>query len=208
MRRRRQPLLAACAALAAAALLTPPPARAVCCYDRVFILGADPPVGHGVFRFPQGVTFTPGGQFVFVADQYSSVVQKFERAGNWQMQVGWPASDGQLGRFGVIGGVATDLDGHLYVLDSENDRVQVFRSDNGDFVAAFGSHGSTVGRFFLGNNTGAGGLAVFQAASGDPPLVYVADQDNHRVQRFALTQPARPGDSDPTRQRLLPSGTR
>ena len=98
-----------------------------CPYPAVGMLGADPPTGHGVFRFPQGIAFSPGGAYVFVADQYSGVVQKFDRAGNWVRDIGWYADARQTGRLGTIGGLATDRANHLYVLDSQNDRIQVSR---------------------------------------------------------------------------------
>jgi DNA-binding beta-propeller fold protein YncE len=181
------------------------------CYQSVGAFGKDPASGHGVFRFPQAIAFSPGGTFVFVADQYSAVVQKFDYAGAYQgWSIGGYADRGQFGRFGVIGGLATDRNGHLYVLDSENDRVQVFRSDTGAWLAAFGSSGSSPGLFNLGANTGAGGIAVYQEPSTaspnpNPPLVYVADQDNHRIQKFTLSQTsARDSGSGPA----LPAGQR
>src|SRR5439155_10628107 len=93
---------------------------------------------------------------------------------------------------------------------SENDRVQVFRSDSGAWLAAFGSSGSSPGLFNLGANTGAGGIAVYQEPSTafpnpNPPLVYVADQDNHRVQKFTLSQTCA-GDSGSGP--VLPAGER
>jgi len=156
------------------------------------VLGADPPVGHGVFRFPQALALSPGGAFVWVADQHSSVVQEFTRDGTWVKEIGWRADDRETGRIGTVGGLAADRDGHLYVLDSENDRVQVFRSTDGAWLDAWGSTGTTAGHFRLGNNTGAGGLGLLQPKAGDPVVLYVADQFNHRMQRFTLDGSTRP----------------
>src|SRR3954454_12945987 len=126
------------------------------------VLGADPAVGHGVFRFPQALAFSPGGAFVWVADQHSSVVQEFTRDGSWVKDVGWRADDREAGRIGTVGGLALDRANHLYVLDSENARIPVFRSDTGDYVGSWGSPGTGPGQFRLGANTGAGGLAILQ----------------------------------------------
>ena len=134
----------------------------------------------------------------------SAVVQKFDRVGNWQMEFGGYANHDQLGRLGVIGGIATDRNNHVYVLDSENDRVQVFRSDNGAWLGAFGAKGSGTGHFNLGDNAGSGGIAIFQPTPADDPLVYIADQNNDRVQKILLDQLA---DDDPAAP-LLPGGTR
>jgi DNA-binding beta-propeller fold protein YncE len=175
-----------------------------CPYRSAGVLGADPPTGHGVFRFPQGIAFSPGGAYVFVADQYSGIVQKFDRAGNWVSQLGWYADARQPGRLGTVGGLATDLAHHLYVLDSENDRIQVFASDTGAWLGAWGSTGTGAGRFQLGQNTGSGGIAVLQTDPGAAPVVFVADQLNHRIQRFTLGQAASADPGHP----VLPAGGR
>jgi hypothetical protein len=175
-----------------------------CPYRSVGVLGADPPTGHGVFRFPQAIAFSPGGAYVYVADQYSGVVQKFDREGNWSGELGTWADAGQFGRLGTIGGLATDRAHHLYVLDSENDRIQVFSSDTGEWLGAWGSTGSAPGRFNLGENTGSGGIAVHQATTQQAPIVFIADQLNHRVQRFTLVQAGSSDASGP----ILPAGAR
>lgn len=164
------------------------------------VVGESPATGHGVFRFPQALTYTPGASAVFVADQYSGVVQRFGRDGTWQADIGWFADQREVGRVGTIGGLATDRTGHLYVLDSENDRVQVFATADGRWLASFGSTGTDPGRFDLGENTGAGGIAIDQPTPDSTATVFIADQRNHRVQRFELTQTTTGGD------RVLPPG--
>ncbi|HEY3021764.1 MAG TPA: 6-bladed beta-propeller, partial [Solirubrobacteraceae bacterium] len=168
------------------------------------ILGADPPSGHGVLRFPQALAFSPGGAFIWVADQRSSVVQEFARDGTWVKDVGWRADDRETGRLGTVGGLAVDRAGHLYVLDSENDRVQVFRTDDGTWLGAWGSNGTQTGAFRLGDNTGAGGLGLLQPTAGDPVVAYVADQFNHRIQRFTLSGFLPPGARDPQHATIVP----
>src|SRR3954471_1193722 len=80
----------------------------------------EPPQGGGVFRFPQAVAVTPGGRTVFVGDQNSSVVQAFGADGAPKFTVGFQSTRGEPGRIGVVGGLATDRSGHLYVLDSQS----------------------------------------------------------------------------------------
>lgn len=166
------------------------------------VVGAAPATGHGVFRFPQAIAYSPGGTKVFVADQYSGVVQKFDRSGAWELDVGFYADTRETGRIGTVGGLAVDRDGHLFVLDSENDRVQVFWAEDGRWLGAFGSTGTGAGQFRLGHNTGAGGIAIDQTTAGGPAVVYIADQYNHRIQAFALTERTSSGD------RVLPPGAR
>jgi len=147
------------------------------------------PQGHGVFRFPQAVAVAAGGSRVFVGDQYSGVVQAFDGQGNFLFSVGSRAPRGENGRLGVVGGVAVDQSNHLFVLDSENDRVQVFDASNGQFISTFGS--SSVFNLMSGSpSTGAGisasGIAVYQSAQGAPIAIYVADTGNDRVERFSV----------------------
>jgi DNA-binding beta-propeller fold protein YncE len=190
---------------AAVALLAAAPAGACTgaeCYVAVGIVGESPPTGSGVFRFPQAIAYTPGGSGIFVGDQYSGVVQRFGRGGDWQLDVGSFADAGQLGRIGVIGGLATDRSGHLFILDSQNDRVQVFLASTGQFLGAWGSRGTGPGQFRLGANTGAGGIAIDQPSAALAPVVYIADQDNDRVQAFRLERAASGDPSAP----VLPPG--
>jgi hypothetical protein len=151
------------------------------------VVGEDPQ-GNGVFRFPQAVAVSDAGNRVFVGDQYSGVVQAFDGQGRHLFNIGARATRKEPGRFGVVGGVAVDRSGHLYVLDAENDRVQVFASATGQFLASWGD--DSIFRLMSGvASTGVGisasGIAVFQAPGG-PPVVYVADAGNDRVERFVL----------------------
>src|SRR3954468_7790177 len=95
------------------------------------------PVAGGVFRFPQAVAFSPGGAVVYVGDQYSGVVQSFSRDGTVRGQFGARAIRREAGWLGTVGGIATDRDGRVYVLDSENDRVQVF-TPAGNVITSWG----------------------------------------------------------------------
>jgi tripartite motif-containing protein 71 len=85
-----------------------------------------------------------------------------------------------VGRFGINNGsfdgpidVAHDREGHYYVLDAGNSRVQKFtRHDR--FVLQWGSPGATKGKF---DNPRA--IVVDEEA-----FVYVVDTGNHRIQKF------------------------
>jgi DNA-binding beta-propeller fold protein YncE len=197
--------------LAGAALTAPAVAHAAPALTPSVV--GETPVAGGVFRFPQAVAFSPGGTVVYVADQYSGVVQAFGRDGTPRGLFGARAIRREPGRLGTVGGVATDKDGRVYVLDSENDRVQVF-TPAGAPIAAWGDSAM----FDLSTNPGsvtagisASGIAVTQPAPGAAPVVYVADQGKNRVGRFALDpatlQPAgAPVFSDPALGLLHPQG--
>src|SRR3954471_11936126 len=139
----------------------------------------EPPNGGGVFRFPQAVAFSPGGSRVFVGDQYSGDVQAFAADGTYLFAFGSRAVRRESGRLGVVGGVATDRSGHVYVLDSENDRVQIFDASDGHYLASFGD-GSVFdlvgGDSATGAGISAGGIAVSQPTAHVAPVVFVADQ--------------------------------
>ncbi len=151
------------------------------------VVGEDPQ-GNGVFRFPQAVAVSDSGNRVFVGDQYSGVVQAFDGAGRHLFNLGSRATRDEPGRLGVVGGVAVDRTGHLYVLDAENDRVQVFVAASGQHLATWGDPSVfdlMSGFASTGVGISASGIAVFQAPGG-PPVVYVADAGNDRVERFVL----------------------
>src|SRR3954469_2299221 len=173
--------------IAGAALAAPPAAHAAPTLTPS-VVGEPPVAAGGVFRFPQAVAFSPGGAVVYVGDQYSGVVQSFGRDGTPRGTFGSRALRREPGRLGTVGGVATDRDGRVYVLDSENDRVQIF-TPAGSLIASWGD--STT--FDLSTNPAsvtagisASGIAVSQSVPGATPVVYVADQGRDRVGRFVL----------------------
>jgi len=86
----------------------------------------------------------------------------------------WQQSD--LGRLQRPHNIAMDSQGELYVLDTDNARVQVFDSQ-GNFLRGWGTQGNQIGEFFSPM-----GIAVDQSDH-----VYVADTANHRIQKFSRT---------------------
>ncbi len=203
-------LLAAAAALAA---IAPAAAGAAAAPLTPSIVGEEPN-GGGVFRFVQAVAYSPGGGTVFTADQYSGVVQAFGRDGGYRFSVGARAARREPGRLGIVGGVATDRAGHLYVLDSENDRVQIFSAADGTPLASFGDASLfdlSANDPAIGAGISASGLAVDQRSAASAPTVYVADQGRDRVARFELDPgtllPAGPPSfSDPSLGLAAPQG--
>ncbi|WP_022929448.1 NHL repeat-containing protein [Patulibacter americanus] len=151
-------------------------------------IGEDPATP-GVFRFPQGVGIDQRNGNVFVADQYSGVVQAFGSNGERRFSFGGRAERGEAGRLGVVGGVALDRSGHVFVLDSENNRIQVFSADDGRYLSTFAQDAGLA----LSNTSSrpdggisAGGIAVSQRRPGDQVVVFVADAGNDRVLRYGL----------------------
>lgn len=151
------------------------PGADVCPYEGVAVFGQQ---GQGALRFPQAVAVDRQGD-VWVADQYSSVVQRFTPRGRFLSQFG-SYGDGP-GQLGSVGGLTVDADGHVDVLDSAHDRVEQFTT-RGALVRQWGSAGNAAGQFLLGGRSpvAGGGIATF----GD--ALYVADTYNDRVEQFTL----------------------
>ncbi len=70
-------------------------------------------------------------------------------------------------------GIAVDPSGNVYVVDTNNNRIQKFTSD-GQFLTSWGSYGKDAGQF----DTPVG-IEVDSSSN-----VYVADEGNNRIQKF------------------------
>ena len=70
--------------------------------------------------------------------------------------------------------MATDGSGNVYVMDSNNARIQKF-DEGGAFLTTWGSLGSGDGQF----------MNLVGVATDGSGNVYVADTGNHRIQKFA-----------------------
>jgi DNA-binding beta-propeller fold protein YncE len=77
------------------------------------------------------------------------------------------------GQFRYPHGVAVDSTGNVYVVDTDNNRIQKFDAD-GTFLTTWGSYGMGGGRFCYPR-----GVAVDGEGN-----IYVADMYNHRIQKF------------------------
>ena len=106
----------------------------------------------------------------------------------------WEMS-GDPNPFDVPVGVAADAEGNIYVMDSNNFRVQKFDSE-GNFLLMWGSEGSGEGQFGGILDAHQGHLAVDTQGN-----VYVIDLKNLRIQKFDshgdyLTQWGTEGDGE------------
>ena len=83
-------------------------------------------------------------------------------------------SDSTDGQFNSPDSVTQHSNGNIYVTDSNNNRVQVFDGDTGQYVRKFGSSGS-------GDGLLSSPADIMQHTNGN---IYVTDSNNHRVQIF------------------------
>jgi DNA-binding beta-propeller fold protein YncE len=150
----------------------------VCPYTRVASIGRR---GAGVLRCPEALAFAPDGD-LFVADQFSHVVQRFSPSGRFLGQ--WGSYGSGPGQFGAVDGLAVSARGDVYVLDSTHARVERFTAA-GRLLGEWGRPGRALGEFDFGPGFGpdkppGGGLAV---GGG---FVYVSDSASDRIVRFGL----------------------
>ncbi len=151
---------------------------AVCPYTRVASIGRR---GAGVLRCPEALAFAPDGD-LYVADQFSHVVQRFSPSGRFLGQ--WGSYGSGPGQLGAVDGLAVDGRGEVYVLDSTHDRIERFTA-SGRLLGEWGRPGSALGEFDFGPGYGpdkppGGGIAV---GGG---YVYVSDSAANRIVRFDL----------------------
>jgi tripartite motif-containing protein 71 len=149
----------------------------------------------GQFGAPRAVTTDSAGN-LYVADSGNQRVQKFDSTGNFVSAWGWGVSDGSQqyeictsgcqsahlgdsapGEFDFPLGIATSAANDVYVVDSLNNRVQVFESSGDTFPSVanrFGGPGSD------GELAGPTGLAT------DPSdNLEIADAINSRLAKFS-----------------------
>jgi DNA-binding beta-propeller fold protein YncE len=155
--------------------------------------------GDGQFQSPRGVSIDEDG-YVLVVDAVSNRVQRFTTMGTFVAK--WGNGGSGDGEFQLPTGIAC-APGKILVADQSNHRIQVFAAD-GTFQESFGSFCSLPGGTGCVDPDGAGSLdlgdgqfhfplGVAADASGN---VYVADTQNHRIQK--LGRPATSGTGPET----------
>lgn len=147
----------------------------------------------GQFNHPRGIAAGADGS-VYVVDSDNTRIQVFDAEGNFIRQWGSycnlgveektgcadPDGDGPLalgdGQFQEPWGITVDDEGLVYVTDTWNHRVQVFKSD-GTFVRKWGTFGQV--------ETAVGGSGVFYGPRdivvGAEGQAYVTDTGNKRI---------------------------
>lgn len=128
----------------------------------------------GQFQYPCGIDVDSNG-IVYVTDQKNHRIQKFTPDGKFEGK--WGSKGDEDGKFDHPQDLVIDDKGFVYVCDLFNQRIQKFTLDGG-FITKWGSEcGSPSARD--GEFSGPFGIAIDEKG-----FVYVADAENHRIQKF------------------------
>lgn len=133
--------------------------------------------GDGDFNSPQALTVDQQGNII-VCDVFNARIQRFTSDGKFINAFGKRGDKG--GDFSIVKGVAVDSEGHIYVTDAKENRISIF-SEKGDYLLSFGfPYAQQPGTPIV-----AGGFLIPQGIFIDEnDRIYVADQQNARVQLF------------------------
>lgn len=123
----------------------------------------------GQFNFPTALASHPTAGLL-VADAMNFRIQRFPANGP---AAAFGKKGNAAGDFSLPRGVAADGEGHIYVVDSQFENVQIFDVE-GRLLMAFGEGGEGRGQFSLPS-----GVAIDAR-----DRIWVADGGNHRVQVF------------------------
>lgn len=129
-----------------------------------------PGKGIGQFSFPNGVATGPA-ENVYVSDFNNPRIQKFSPSGGFLLM--WGPPTGPFSLFPTD--IATDSSGNVYVAGQTNE-IHRFTA-SGALLSQWGSNGDGNGEF----------AAPRGVATGPDGSVYVADRENHRIQKFSST---------------------
>lgn len=141
----------------------------------------------GEFNSPTGIAVDNSGN-IYVADKLNHRIQKWnavtgkwskwgkEYNGKYVIDNGWGIAPGE---FRIPSDVAVDQDGNVYVADTTNQRLQMLDAATGKWIV-FGKNGQRTGSQ-RGEFNQPTGVAVDSKGN-----VYVADRDNHRIQKVKI----------------------
>jgi hypothetical protein len=129
--------------------------------------------GKGMFTTPHAIRVDPQGN-VWTTDAASSMVYKFSPQGETLLQIEVGGQPTPCGNFCSTTDIAFASDGHLFIADGYRNARILEYSPEGKKLREWGSAGTGPGQFRLPHS-------VQIDTQG---IVYVADRENGRIQRF------------------------
>lgn len=115
---------------------------------------------------------------IYVVNSALHRIEVFSSNGVFLRSWGGPGSGSQNGQFYYPQGITIDSDNNVYVADSLNHRIQKF-NNNGTFLTQWGNN-TTPGY----QSSADGEFSNPEDIASNGNYVYVADTDNHRIQKF------------------------
>jgi hypothetical protein len=129
--------------------------------------------GKGLYTTPHAIRVDPRGN-VWTTDAASSMVYKFSPEGKMLLKIEVGGQPTPCGNFCSTTDIAFAADGHLFIADGyRNARILEYSAD-GKKLHEWGTAGTGPGQFRLPHS-----IQV-----DDKNIVYVADRENGRIQRF------------------------
>jgi len=131
--------------------------------------------GKGMFKIPHSIRIDPKGN-IWTVDSASSMVYKFTPQGEKLMEISVGGQPETKSGFNGTTDIAFAPNGHIFISDGYgNARILEYTAD-GKRLRQWGSAGTGPGQFHQPH-----GIAV-----DDDGVIYVADRQNGRLQRFDL----------------------
>jgi DNA-binding beta-propeller fold protein YncE len=147
--------------------------------DPVLVVNRDGKIlrswGKGLYQIPHSIRIDPQGN-VWTVDSGSSMVLKFTPKGEKLMEISVGEQPAGRGRTNGTSDIAFGPNGRIYISDGYGNARVLEYNAKGERVRQWGSAGTGPGQFNQPH-----GIAV-----DDQGIVYVADRNNARVQRFDL----------------------
>ncbi|MCX6604388.1 MAG: DUF1080 domain-containing protein [Acidobacteria bacterium] len=132
--------------------------------------------GKGLFEIPHSIRLSPDGH-VWTVDAASSRILKFTPQGKLLLSINVGEQPKTKSTFNGTADIAFAANGHLFIADGYgNARILEYSAD-GQRLNQWGTPGTAPGQFNLPH-----GIAI-----DSDGIVYVADRENGRIQRFTQT---------------------
>ena len=132
--------------------------------------------GKGLFEIPHSIRLSPDGH-VWTVDAASSRILKFTPQGKLLLSINVGEQPKTKSTFDGTADIAFAANGHLFIADGYgNARILEYSAD-GQRLNQWGTPGTAPGQFNLPH-----GIAI-----DSDGIVYVADRENGRIQRFTQT---------------------